>query len=366
MIEILDQNRLEVFVNDVFWHTISKCKGVAFKGDLVSDLGLDSLEILDLASEFHFRFDMLSGEKEFYLLQYKTAELWKEYILKAANDPSKRFGFFTSGSSGKPKEILHDKHLLIQERDFWIDFTKAKGVVCLVPVRHIYGFIWGLLLGSRLKQAKFLGPNEWHKVSDVASENDVIVGHPVAWQQISAPFPHRFAISSTAPINRKLTEKLRSKNIKGINVYGSTETGAIAYQAWENEHFKLLPYWQKQGIKLNRAQKNYSIPDQLHWINGDCFKIEGRTDDVIQIGGENVSLDSLKEQLKAISGAREVWVKPYQSLWGLRLFSHFQIDEHLDPDDFEEKLKKNLNTLPSHMKPRKWEISHQVFNKLDL
>lgn len=364
MEEILDFSRLEILVNEVFWRTIPSSTDVPFKGDLRDDLGIDSLDALDLASEFHFRFDMLSGDKEAYLLQYKTAELWMEQIFIAANDPTKRFGFFSSGSVGKPKQIWHSKQMLLEERDFWLEFTRAKGVICLAPVRHIYGFIWGLLIGSKLKRAQFLKISQWHELAESADASDLIIGHPSAWQQIRPPFPHRLALSSTAPIEKEVTDQLQKEGVKGMNVYGSTETGAVAWQAWGEDYFQLLPYWKRNKKGLTRSNLDYEIPDELEWINEQQFQIIGRKDEVIQIGGQNVSLVEVRNQLKKISGVKEVWVKPFYGNVGLRLYSYFQLKPGIEKDEFEKNLPDAQKKLPTVMRPRKWDISHAPLNKL--
>ena len=103
MTEIIDYQRLKTLVEEIFWKTVPISRGLAFKGSLSDDLGMDSLEAFDLAAEFHFRFDMMSGGSERYLLQYKSADQWMEQIYEAANDPNSRLGFFSSGSRGAPK-----------------------------------------------------------------------------------------------------------------------------------------------------------------------------------------------------------------------------------------------------------------------
>lgn len=365
MAEILDHKRLEVLIDEVFWHSIPSCKGIPFKGDLVANLGLDSLDILDLAAEFHFRFDMLSGTKESYLLQYKTAEEWMAQIHHAANDSKRRFGFFSSGSLGKPKQVWHQKHHLIEERDFWLAFTQANGVVCLSPVRHIYGFIWGLLLGTKLNQAHYLDMHEWHKVAEYASETDLIVAHPTAWQQLSPPFYHCMGISSTAPIERSVTDQLLKQQVRGMNIYGSTETGAIAWQYWEDDEFHLLPYWKRHKEGLTRGKQYFEIPDQLKWINVQEFKILGRKDEVIQIGGQNLSLVEAKQELQKIPGVKAVWVKPYEDHWGTRLYCYFQLLEEQNQADFIAKLPQQFKSMTPKCKPRKWEVGYWPYDKFE-
>ncbi|NRB60171.1 MAG: AMP-binding protein [Winogradskyella sp.] len=366
MNEILDLERLKVLINEIFWETVPSCRNIPFEGDLRKHLNIDSLDALDLASEFHFRFDMLSESKEQYLLQYDTAEDWLNQIYISANNPEKRFGFFSSGSTGQPTQVWHDKQQLIEERDFWLQITKAKGVICLVPVRHIYGFIWGLMLGTKLERSKFLNMKDWHKTSEYSNDDDLIIGHPTAWKHINLTFSHKYAVSSTAPIGKSLIEELKLDNIKGLNIYGSTETGAIGYQYWDNDYFKLLPYWQTESDKLTRDNFTFEIPDHIEWLSSSTFQLNGRKDKLIQIGGENVSLIEVEANLKKISGVKNVWVKPYHSHWGIRLFSYFQLQPEQKINTFEDKLIEHLKSLPSKLKPRKWEFSYDPFDKLNI
>jgi 4-coumarate--CoA ligase (photoactive yellow protein activation family) len=339
---------------------------MSFKGHMIDDLGVDSIDALDLAAEFHFRFDMLSGKKEAYLLQYNNAEDWLEQMYLAANDPEKRFGFFSSGSTGEAKQIYHDKSQLIEERDFWLEFTQAKGLICLAPVRHIYGFIWGLLLGSQLKRTTFLNPSNWHELATQSKDTDLIIGHPTAWQQVSLPFQHRLAINSTAPMPKTLQQQLLTMGVKGINVYGSSETAAIAYQNWDTDYYELLPYWQKHEERLSRTDIIFDIPDHLSWQNERQFKLHGRKDQLIQIGGENVSLNHVEERLSLIPGVQEVWVKPYNGPWGVRLYSYFQLRPEQSLERFKQEMPHYFKSLPATLKPRQWEVGYTAFSKFDL
>jgi len=366
MTEIIDRSRLEVLVHEIFWHTVPTCRGMPFKGHMVDTLGVDSLDAMDLASEFHFRFDMLSGSEADYLLQYKRAEDWLAHIYSAANDPEKRFGFLSSGSTGEPKQVYHSKVRLLQERDFWLDFTEAKGLLCLVPVRHIYGFIWGLLLGSHMKRALFLDSDQWHRIAALSTPTDLIIGHPAAWQHIDAPFPHLYAINSAARMASSRQQQLLAQEVNGLNIYGSSETAAMAWQYWGSNHFELLPYWQKQADTLIRDKEVFEIPDHLNWYNERQFDVLGRRDALVQIGGENVSLDYVRERLKLLHGVEDVWVKPYNGPWGVRLYSYFQLKPKQSLSQFKKELPKYLRLLPPTIKPRQWECGYTAFNKFEL
>lgn len=89
------------------------------EGDLKLDLGLDSLEIFELAAYFHSVFHLMSGPLSQYLLQYQRVEEWLEVIEEGANDWTRPMTFFTSGSTGNPKPFVHQKKYLIQEMEAW-------------------------------------------------------------------------------------------------------------------------------------------------------------------------------------------------------------------------------------------------------
>ena len=255
----------------------------------------------------------------------------------------------------------------MKERDFWIDYTEAKGVISLVPTRHIYGFIWGILIGTSLKNTRFLSSDEWHKLKDIATDKDLIVGFPGAWQQLQPTnyFAHKFLINSSAPLDSYVSNSFVNKGFNGMNVYGTSETGGIGWQQWQSQFYQLLPHWKRKEQQLIRNNEAFDIPDKLVWSDDVFFELNGRIDDIIQIGGENVSTEQVAEDLEKLPGVKKVWIKPQDTSLGTRLFSYFQLESKQEQAIFEATLPSYLNELPSKSRPRNWEIGFEPYNKLN-
>ena len=55
--------------------------------------------------------------------------------------------FYTSGTTGKPKAVMHKLEDIIEEVSTWANtIEKPQRVLYTVPLNHIYGFIWALAL----------------------------------------------------------------------------------------------------------------------------------------------------------------------------------------------------------------------------
>ncbi len=283
-------------------------------------LGLKSLDLMNIASDFADKYSIGLAALDDLLLSKRTLQDWTDLACRAINlcqaqsDPDLRaqLVFQTSGTTGAAKHVCHALDFLDVELNQWQQRLKdRKRIVSLVPHHHIYGFLFGVALPSyadipvvRIKHAMPGG------LVSKLKPGDLVIGHPAFWDLFArqTTLHNRLIndvvfVNSTGPLLEETQTVLKDLVIKDfIEIYGSTETGAIGVRHKADELYRLMPYWQRQDGKLVHDQNGqlYEVQDHLVWQGFDQFSLAGRKDDMVQVGGINVSLNSLARSIEGL------------------------------------------------------------------
>lgn len=239
--------------------------------------------------------------------------------------------FFTSGSTGAPKRIL--KTLAMFEREVQTLNTlwgREDGgeVFATVPHQHVYGLSFKIMAPLAAGRPFRAETSElWEGLLAGLSPNAVIVSSPAHLGRMAglpALSPERqpsHVFSAGAPLSIEAAHEAR--RILGVlptEIFGSTETGAIATRQQESEEtlWRLLP-----GLAM-RTDENGRL-DLLSPFVGDewietadlvdpadgGFRLLGRADRVVKIEGRRVDLNALEEALVKLPGvatAAVIWL----------------------------------------------------------
>ena len=89
-----------------------------------------------------------------------------------------------------------------------------------------------------------------------------------------------------------------------MEVYGASETAGIGWRDDPDEPFALLDHW-RPGIDTETLLRVLPdgtceaarIPDRLAWCGPRAFRVEGRRDEAVQVGGVNVFPSLVRDQL---------------------------------------------------------------------
>ncbi|MCY9863476.1 AMP-binding protein [Vibrio coralliirubri] len=239
---------------------------------------------------------------------------------------------FTSGSSGTPKAI--DKtleHLDIETAQLnknWGGMLKGKQVHSTVSHQHIYGLLfrilWPLCSGVPFARNNLEYPEQ---ILSHANKNCVLISSPALLKRLkhetkSAQLAGVF--SSGGPLPTESAHQSRS--LLGhlpIEVFGSTETGGIAFRQQESAQTP----WQlfdcieaslnsENCIKLLSPyidKKNwYQTADECEMVSDNQFILKGRTDRVIKIEEKRVSLVEVEKRLEQLPWISECVVIPFE------------------------------------------------------
>lgn len=233
---------------------------------------------------------------------------------------------FTSGSSGEPKRVEKSLDQLDTEASVleacWGEAIGRATVVATVPHHHIYGMlfrlVWPLGAGRPFDAALCTDPALLHERLARAGEA-VIVSSPAHLARL----PELIALESLRPATRAIfssggplpaaaaLEFKRRLGAAPIEVYGSTETGGVAWRTQsEGEDGAAWTPFPGMTVEVDaegalRLRSPYlpdsewlTMSDAVELLADGRFRLKGRLDRVAKIEGKRVSLPELEQGLR--------------------------------------------------------------------
>ncbi|MCL1971874.1 MAG: beta-ketoacyl synthase chain length factor [Endomicrobia bacterium] len=234
-----------------------------------------------------------------------------------------QINFFTSGSTDIPKNCIHT-HEMIREETEGVSFlfNNIKRVVTTVPAHHSYGFLFGVQLPKLLNLSvvskaplPFL---EWDKI---LRDGDLLVTFPMFLKyfiDMDFKFPKGVTIlTSTSPCPDNIFDEMYKRGAeKIIEIYGSSETGAIGFRESSGAPFFLLPFWNyiEQGSVISEVYRKKTdlrseLPDIVRSKSERVFSVIERKDHAVKIAGINVYPLKIEKILKKHNDVKEAVVR---------------------------------------------------------
>ncbi|PML55505.1 AMP-binding protein [Vibrio lentus] len=254
---------------------------------------------------------------------------------------------FTSGSSGTPKAINKTlEHLDIETAQLdknWGELIKGNRVHSTVSHQHIYGLLfrilWPLCSGVPFARNNLEYPEQ---ILSHANKNCVLISSPALLKRLkhetnTAQLAGVF--SSGGPLPTESAHQ--SRNLLGhlpIEVFGSTETGGIAFRQQESAQ---TPWQLFDCIEASLNSENcikllspyidnnnwYQTADECEMVSENQFILKGRTDRVIKIEEKRVSLVEVEKRLEQLPWISECVVIPFEEPERLILASVLVLSE---------------------------------------
>lgn len=244
---------------------------------------------------------------------------------------------FTSGTTGAPTGVLKTKENLEEDvRALAEKFGafKPKGFVTTVPFIHVYGLLVGLMLPMHLGVDVVLREHFLpHDLLEAAQAGNIVVTTPLYIKSLlrlgeTKVLKETLFISSAGPLAPEIATAFVEKfQTTLVQIYGSTETGSVAFRA--NEETWWTPF---SGVSLalsseGMLQVRSSFVAKKLWNGvfvetkgeiqtfdyaqleeGKCCLV-GRSHQILKVAGKRVSVANIEEALEAVSEIQSVLVR---------------------------------------------------------
>lgn len=308
-------------------------EGLRIGRNTASGLGCDSLETLWLASAVNEMFHLHEARGEEKLLSDATFGDWIERIESAWQSGVAAITFTTSGTTGQPKRCPHTTDALLTEASFLADvFRDRRRIVSLVPNHHAYGYLFTALLPDALGISHLDATSlDAGALSRQLEPGDLIVTFPDRWRWLERSVrgwaPDIEGVVSTALCPPDLIAALSDSGLSTMTeVYGSSETIGVAVRRWPAATYRLMPHWRfvepvDEDLPeiVHRTGQRFHLPDRISSVDQDHFRLAGRLDGAVQVGGVNVLPTRVADRLSERPGVRQAAVRLMRADEGFRL-----------------------------------------------
>lgn len=239
---------------------------------------------------------------------------------------------FTSGSSGESKRICKKVSTMLQEGNLLKDFLfehypnlmhSGMCIAASVTARHLYGLTFSIFLPlickMRIHRQRIRFTEELLQLKDPV----MFVSTPAFLKRLDRSFkPPRILLTVCARgtlDEQDADEYIAWSNGELLDIYGSTETGIIAYKI-KNSHQKGWTLF--KGMRLTPSNFNFTlssalldgeltVSDRITLLEDGSFILKGRSDDIVKIEEKRISLNKIKQCLLKIPGIKDAECIPY-------------------------------------------------------
>lgn len=285
--------------------------------------------------------------------------------------------FFTSGSSGFPvgafksMQNLHAEVAVLKEL---VKRKKITKVVVTVPFIHIYGILAGLLLPMALDDVTLVVKEDflpYELIKEAEDGETLVVTTPVFIKALgkineSVDMHSNIFISSTGPLHHDDVATFESLyNADIMQLFGSTETGGIAYKFGTSESWTPLkgvsvepinerlsvnsPYLSEYLLEdgIRKIKHPFQTEDIIE-MQGEHFTLLGRSNKIIKIAGKRISALAIESILESIEGVERAVVElvyKKELLRSEQILITLQADHELKKSLIKEKISESYGVL---------------------
>ena len=324
-------------------------------------------------------FAALFSKKEIYLLTDKNrlSMLNVDYFLpqtpqkgqviefEKINIEATKINFFTSGSTSTPKVITKNFFNLLEEAkaiSSQFDFDNNINFYSTTIMSHMFGltfhFMLPLYLGSTINTEKVEFPEQMENVEDYILISSPSFLEKMYKYDILFPTSPKKIITAGDKL-KDCVCKFFSQKSDIIEIYGSTETGVIAFKN-NTQNFKkfddvtILQDENKCIVVKSKffMEEEVKMEDVIEQISDEEFILKGRNDRLVKIKEKRVSLVELESKLKEHSLVNDCYCFKYEEVLACVVVTN---DINLNEKVLKEHLSKYSEVLP-----KKWRFLDEI------
>ena len=252
--------------------------------------------------------------------------------MAAAVEPERQAAIaFTSGTTGAPQPHTKTWRMLATGRLVhwrylaqWLPTGHTPeeiGLVATVPPWHMYGLEWTLLLPTIAPAVVYCDDTFFPKDVKVALDRfttpTVLITTPTHLRALlKTPRPANpvaITLCATSPLDRALSTLAEAHlRTRVIDLYGCSEIGSLATRRLSHERdwtfFDCFDVGVNAGRLTVRADflpDAVTLPDRFTVADRNRYRLEGRTTDVVKVGGKRESLAHLNAILLRVPGVTD-------------------------------------------------------------
>lgn len=306
---------------------------------------------------------------EILVLQYPSEVAPEDKSLKTPEIAASHLAAitFTSGSTGVPQPHLKTWGSMVKIARSTGDRLISKSlkeafVIATVPPQHMYGLETSILLPLQYNVALHGGhpffPEDIREALESVPQSRILVTTPIhlkACIENSIKFPEiAFIVSATAPLSKELAETAEQLfNTEVFEIYGCTEAGSLATRkttrsiAWQLlDGIHLTGNNDQCYIDATYLSQPVKLPDIIKNSQNGLFELQGRSTDLVNIGGKRTSVGELNLRLNEINGVEDgAYFAPPQSDTDHKRLIAFVVAKGLREKDILEALRQHLDPV---------------------
>jgi len=302
------------------------------------------------------------------------------------NDNPGHIVLLTSGTSGKAKLFEKKTRQIEEELDnllsLWQSRYIGSTVYTTVSHQHLYGFLFAFLVpwcaGIPIFEKRIAYPES---IGAFNHEKITLVSSPAFLKRMSdikdlySPISRIETIfSSGGPLPEKVSHNLESSlNTQIWEIFGSTETGGIAYRRLsENKAWKAF-----KGVEISinpqnciviksdymESRKPYITSDLARTEKDGTFYLLGRKDSIVKIEETRISLDEVAARLEAskdVNRAKVLLLEGRRQYLAAVLIPSRETAESIARSGRKDMISKLRSYLAAYFPavtiPRKWRF----------
>ncbi|MDZ7629619.1 MAG: hypothetical protein U5J99_14555 [Parvularculaceae bacterium] len=213
------------------------------------------------------------------------------------NSRLEAFSFAAAG--GRGREFEHPADQIFGDGAALANLLYGRRrIVSLVAPHSLIGFSLSILapnlLGLPAIDGRGRSPDE---LQSALTFGDAVVATPSLWryllaQGVKAP-DNTMAVTFGEALSPELSAEIRKAGYGAQReIYGSTESGLVGWRDTPSDPFALFEFWRRDGEGLVRIApsgeaSSVAPMDFMTWEGERRFRLAGRRDGAVQIGGVN-------------------------------------------------------------------------------